>query len=200
MSENEVGKRERIMEEACRLFARKGFSATSIREITQAAKVTNPMIYYYFGSKEELFRAVIQEAHLALVESMAEMEVEGRGFEEVLVDTVQLYFRLIRESPDTARLFLYLQYGPERLRFEETLRNIQDSSKAMWRGLLEAAVVRGSLAVIDLEVAILQIFGLIHMPMLMFLSGDNIALDDVTARTLVTQLMDGLRARGEGGD
>ena len=185
--------RERILEEACRLFAEKGFSATSIRDISHAAGVTNPMIYYYFGSKEELFLAVISEANQAVEEGLGVLSATDRPFEALLVDVIMLYFGLIRESPDTARLFLYLQYGPERFRFEDALKALHDKSKSIWAVLLGRAVARGDVRVVDVEMAMLQIFGLIHMPMLMFLSGEAISLDEETARKLVSQLMDGIR-------
>ena len=185
--------RERILNEACRLFAEKGFSATSIRDISKAAGATNPMIYYYFGSKEALFLAVIEEANQAVEEGLGLLSAIDQPFEKLLVDVIMLYFELIMESPDTARLFLYLQYGPERFRFEEALRDIHEDSKAIWTELLSRAAARGEVRLVDADLAMLQIFGLIHMPMLMFLSGEDISLGEQTARKLVRQLMDGIR-------
>ena len=37
------------------LFARKGYSGTSVREIVAAADVTKPVLYYYFRNKEGLY-------------------------------------------------------------------------------------------------------------------------------------------------
>lgn len=54
MSET-LGPRERILCEAIRLFGRRGYSATSVREVVQAAGVTKPTLYYYFENKEALF-------------------------------------------------------------------------------------------------------------------------------------------------
>ncbi|TVR01403.1 MAG: TetR/AcrR family transcriptional regulator [Deltaproteobacteria bacterium] len=51
--------RRRILDAAERHFAEKGFSGTSVRDIVQSANVTNPMLYYYFGSKEELLRELV---------------------------------------------------------------------------------------------------------------------------------------------
>jgi AcrR family transcriptional regulator len=52
--------RERLIQVATRLFAHKGFDGVSIREITGEAKANVGAISYYFGSKEELIRQVIQ--------------------------------------------------------------------------------------------------------------------------------------------
>src|ERR1043166_4739306 len=52
--------REQILDAAERLFARKGFDPTTIKEIGAAAKVNPALLYYYFRDKEELYRAVLQ--------------------------------------------------------------------------------------------------------------------------------------------
>src|SRR4051812_50089081 len=44
---------------AARLFARHGYDATSVRMIVEAAGVTKPTLYYYFGSKEGLAQALL---------------------------------------------------------------------------------------------------------------------------------------------
>jgi AcrR family transcriptional regulator len=63
----------RILDSAVRLFARKGFAATSVREIVQEADVTNPMLYYYFDSKEGLFSFLIDLMHRELERELTEL-------------------------------------------------------------------------------------------------------------------------------
>ena len=52
--------REQILDAAEALFARKGLDATTIKDIGAAAGQNPALLYYYFGSKEELYRAVLQ--------------------------------------------------------------------------------------------------------------------------------------------
>jgi AcrR family transcriptional regulator len=59
--------RERIFSSALRHFSDKGFAATSLREVSQDAQTTKPMIYYYFKSKEGLYSSIVQE----ILEEMA---------------------------------------------------------------------------------------------------------------------------------
>lgn len=47
--------REKIINQAARLFSRKGFEGTSMRDVAGAVKVTLPTIYHYFGSKRNLY-------------------------------------------------------------------------------------------------------------------------------------------------
>lgn len=50
---------ERILASATRLFAAKGYSNVSIRDVCRESGISAPVIYYYFGSKKGLFEAVI---------------------------------------------------------------------------------------------------------------------------------------------
>jgi AcrR family transcriptional regulator len=55
-----IDKKEHIMEVAVTLFSEKGFEGTSIRDLAHEADVNIAMINYYFGSKEKLFVALLE--------------------------------------------------------------------------------------------------------------------------------------------
>lgn len=55
-----ITKEEHILLHAEKLFAEKGFEGSSIREISEKAKVNVSMISYYFGSKEKLFVKIFE--------------------------------------------------------------------------------------------------------------------------------------------
>lgn len=55
--------RERVMAAAIRAFAAAGYAGTSVQDILAATGLSKPTLYYYFGSKEGLFRALINFAH-----------------------------------------------------------------------------------------------------------------------------------------
>ena len=61
--------KEHIMKIATDIFAHKGYTATSTREITSKAGVNLSMIAYYFGSKEGLFKAIIEESFKPILNS-----------------------------------------------------------------------------------------------------------------------------------
>lgn len=51
---------DRILDAALHVFTQKGYDGASIREIMTEANVTQPVIYYHFGNKQELFKAVVE--------------------------------------------------------------------------------------------------------------------------------------------
>lgn len=61
--------RERIPIVALRLFAEKGYEATSMREIAEHLGITKPALYYHFDSKEAIVRELLRE----LLDQVAEL-------------------------------------------------------------------------------------------------------------------------------
>lgn len=62
--------RARIVHSALDLFAAKGYAATSLREIAEAARTTKPMIYYYFRSKEGLYLSTLGDRLQAFADAI----------------------------------------------------------------------------------------------------------------------------------
>ena len=53
---------DRILQKALELFSEKGYDATSVREICEAAGITKPTLYHFYGSKEGVYRAIVEGA------------------------------------------------------------------------------------------------------------------------------------------
>ncbi|MCX7820531.1 MAG: TetR/AcrR family transcriptional regulator, partial [Brevinematales bacterium] len=58
----DIKPKDRILDAAIKLFAEKGFDATSVDEIAKCAEINKAMIYYYFSSKEELLSSIIRKS------------------------------------------------------------------------------------------------------------------------------------------
>jgi AcrR family transcriptional regulator len=58
--------KQTILTKALELFAAKGYEGVSVSQLTEAACITKPTLYYYFGSKEGVFEAVIQSHYARL--------------------------------------------------------------------------------------------------------------------------------------
>ncbi|HEY3011702.1 MAG TPA: helix-turn-helix domain-containing protein, partial [Gemmatimonadales bacterium] len=84
-----------ILDAAERLFAERGFSSTTVKQIARGARVNSALLYYYFGDKERLYRAVLERMVDALVSrTMGRLEADVppptrlRGFIEAQVETI----------------------------------------------------------------------------------------------------------------
>jgi TetR/AcrR family transcriptional regulator len=102
----------RLMTSAIALFARRGYAATTVREIVEAAGVTKPALYYHFGSKEGIFLAMMGEA-VQEFEATATMALGTEGSaEERIVRFLDDMFALILEHLDVMRVLDAIYYGP----------------------------------------------------------------------------------------
>ena len=70
--------KDKIMDAAEKLFARRGFHGTSVRDITGAAGVDLSLVNYHFGSKKELLAAVIERRGQVLNEERLRRLAEER--------------------------------------------------------------------------------------------------------------------------
>jgi AcrR family transcriptional regulator len=60
MTEQPAATRDKILDVAESLFARKGYDGTTIKQIGGGAGLNPALIYYYFAGKEDLYKAVLQ--------------------------------------------------------------------------------------------------------------------------------------------
>jgi AcrR family transcriptional regulator len=104
--------RERLMDSGMILFSEKGYASTTVREIVDHAGVTKPVLYYYFKSKEGLFRAILDEASEEQ-EALLSHVVQMTG--TVLDRLISLYRGIkqgLTENPALFRMIHNLIFGP----------------------------------------------------------------------------------------
>jgi AcrR family transcriptional regulator len=77
-------KRRQILDGARRVFIDMGFDAASMNDITRKAGVSKGTIYVYFGNKEELFEALIEEERQAIFANLHEALERGGDVRETL--------------------------------------------------------------------------------------------------------------------
>lgn len=96
--------REKLVEAATPLFAWKGFTGVSIRELAKAADVNSALISYHFGGKEGLYAAVLH-AHLAHLLSAIEQVSRATADPE---ERIRLFIKTVsaihKERPFLLRL------------------------------------------------------------------------------------------------
>ena len=106
----------RILDAAELLFMEHGFEATSLRSLTSAASVNLAAVNYHFGSKEELFQAVLtrrldpmNQERIALLERV-EREAAGKpvSCERILSAMLIPALRLARDEERGGKNFLRL--------------------------------------------------------------------------------------------
>jgi AcrR family transcriptional regulator len=80
--ESQARTRAQLLDAASEVFARRGFGGASVDEVAEVAGYTKGAVYSNFGSKDELFLAVLQgrmQSQVELVEGLAEQARAGDG-------------------------------------------------------------------------------------------------------------------------
>ncbi|MBW1880378.1 MAG: TetR/AcrR family transcriptional regulator [Deltaproteobacteria bacterium] len=111
MSEGDV--RERILAEATRLFGEQGYGLTSVRDVARAVGVTNPTLYYHFGSKEGLYLEAIRVHQEAIYDRLVEVVNRPASVRERIRAYVQVQFEATAANRSAARLMMYANHRPE---------------------------------------------------------------------------------------
>jgi AcrR family transcriptional regulator len=89
-----------MLDEALRVFAREGYHGASMAEIAAGVGVTKPMVYAYFGSKDELYLRCIDRATERLLEAFTIPAEEGEAPDHTLWRRALAYFEFLRDNRD----------------------------------------------------------------------------------------------------
>jgi AcrR family transcriptional regulator len=103
-----------MLEVAGSVFAARGFHDASMDEIAEAADISKPMLYNYFGSKEGLYFAYVDLSYRQIVaaidEAVGEADAAGAGPEQQLRTGVRAYYRYVGAHQDAFRV-LFREMG-----------------------------------------------------------------------------------------
>jgi TetR/AcrR family transcriptional regulator len=83
--------RERILRAAREAFSQRGFDGASTREIAGQAGVTQPLLNYHFTSKDELWRATVDDVFASLHQAMTTRADGLRGVEELTMARLMVH-------------------------------------------------------------------------------------------------------------
>jgi TetR/AcrR family transcriptional regulator len=182
---------EGILQAAVRLFARKGYEATSTREIVEAAGVTKPMIYYYFKNKEGLYEAVLTRFLSQFSARLRAVVEEPREPRDYLVEVVWTHLDYCREHRDFAKFFYSVFFGPD----ESVLGgSVMSATTQVQEPLIEAcqkAVASGLVAPERMEALVTALQAMINLWVIATVKeGANLSRD--VAVQIVDLVLDGL--------
>lgn len=133
-AESKEHTRQRLLAEAQRLFRERGYAATSLEQIAEAAEVTKGAIYGHFASKEDLMISALEAAPAP--DYSATLNDESRPLPERLA----AYGRAVAaEQPgDTEEVAVYLEFYAALLRSPDALQRYAGSRERRLRDLAEA--------------------------------------------------------------
>jgi AcrR family transcriptional regulator len=101
-----VKKRQAIIHAATMLFGTTGFDAATTLEIAKEADVTEPLIYYHFKGKDELFTHSLELSFNEYFSRLEELPKNAATEFQKIVNLINLHFKIVDDLPDMMRLIV----------------------------------------------------------------------------------------------
>jgi AcrR family transcriptional regulator len=111
MAERKQRRRERFLDEALKLFGRKGYHETTVPMIVRAAKSSTGSFYFYFRNKEDVFAAVLRRAGARLAETIHRAAARPNDTAGQMEAAVRAMTAYLGEQPDEARVLIVESSG-----------------------------------------------------------------------------------------
>ena len=105
--------KRKIFETSMRLFAEKGYDATSIEEITATVGVAKGTLYYHFSSKEEIFSFLVEEGIKLLQNSIVIKTEKLSNYIDKIKAIVLIQVKIVDKYEDIITILLSQFYGNE---------------------------------------------------------------------------------------
>ena|SRR5208282_764611 len=185
--------RQKILNAALRLFATRGYAGASTQVIIEAAHVTKPVLYYHFGSKAGLFRAVVDRTENHLLELILRIKGDVKNTPERLVQICAAIFQSACERPEVMSLAVDLllqakeQGPPHRYCFGKAQKRLAVIQEVMEQGKIDGTL-RDQFGSRQLAVGFL---GMIHYHVLFHLANPRSPLTRRTAKEAVSLFLAG---------
>lgn len=150
-------RRAELLELAARMFAERGFRATTVRDIADAAGILSGSLYHHFDSKESMVDEILTSFQEELFGRYEEIVARGLGPRETLEAVVVTSFEAIDRYH--AEVAIYQNEAKYLAQFERFgyLRERNDQLRKLWKGILDDGVRAGVFRA-DLDVELVYRF------------------------------------------
>ena len=191
MTTDPISSPERILQSALSLFSEKGYDATSVREICEASGITKPTLYHFYGSKEGVYRALVDGTLESMRMQMTQALEEGGSLADRLRRLTLTYFDASRAEPDLARFILSLTHEPPSSAPRTDFLTFYDDVLAQVTRAIETAEARGEVSPGPVDVRLLILMGALGEAVHGYLLAGRPELTPSLADTLIDVVLKG---------
>jgi AcrR family transcriptional regulator len=150
------GAEDALLDTAAKLFRRKGFEATTVREIARAAGMLPGSLHYRYPTKSGLLVSLMKRAVMRDLACVRAAIADERDPLEKIRRALRARLRLLLSKGDTVYVLLYDWRSLEGGERDEMIR-LRDEYEAFWKGLIDEAARTGRLRP-DLDLKLLRMF------------------------------------------
>jgi AcrR family transcriptional regulator len=185
---------DRILQTALQLFSEKGYDATSVREICEAAGITKPTLYHFYGSKEGVYRTLVHGTFEEYRQGVRERVEAPATLEQRLQSIARGHFEYTREHPSLVRFLLGLIHHPPSSAPATDFPRLYAEVVSDIVRMVDRGVAEGILSEAPSDVRMLVFMGAIGEALHGYLIAGRPDLTPELADTLVRTVLDGWRS------
>ncbi|MBW2028893.1 MAG: TetR/AcrR family transcriptional regulator [Deltaproteobacteria bacterium] len=154
--------RRKIVDAASTLYAQKGYTATSIEEISERAGVSLPVTYHYVKKKSEIMKMIMEDMLRAFKEELLKEIKAGHDPVDKLSIAVRLYFRITHQSSDKV-LLMYQKSGSLDGEAKSRIMQLEVELSEIFSGIVSEGIQKGLFKDVDLDLMSYDIIMMAHM-------------------------------------
>jgi AcrR family transcriptional regulator len=158
-----TSRRERILAAAIAVFAEAGFQAASTRRIAEVAGVTDPLLFYHFKSKADLYLAAVQDQIGKLREGLEHALAQVDEPQAQLRTFVEVYLRYFIDLEPGLTVTLRELYGVPPHIYEAIVRTHAQATTVRLEAILATGVERGVFRPLNVRACAEAILGILHI-------------------------------------
>jgi len=157
--------KRKIFEISMDLFAKKGYDATSVEEITAVVGVAKGTLYYHFSSKEEIFNFLVEEGMKLLKNSVEIKTSKVETATEKLKEVILVQIKVITKYENFVRIIASQIWGTEPRNNhcrKQVFGYIEKIEEIIKEGMEKGEIRQGNARIIASEIFILFCNDLIY--------------------------------------
>ena len=151
--------KRKIFETSMKLFAEKGYEATSIEEITATVGVAKGTLYYHFSSKEEIFNFLVDEGIKLLQNSVDIKTAKRNNYIDKIKAIVLIQIKIVAKYEDIITIILSQFWGNEER--HKKLQNLVYEYIGQIEKIVQQGIEKGEIKNGDARAIASEIYGLI---------------------------------------
>ena len=147
--------KRKIFETSMKLFAKKGYEATSIEEITATVGVAKGTLYYHFSSKEEIFNFLVEEGIKLLQNSIDIKMAKFPNYIDKIKAIILIQIKIVDKYEDIITILLSQFWGNEqrnKMCKEQILAYINKIEEIVRQGIDKKEIKQGNPQIIASEI------------------------------------------------
>lgn len=160
-SRRALDRRKHIMSVAAKVFAEKGYYATTIADLAQAAGIAKGTIYWYFNNKRAVMLSILDEMSHEITGTFAEILQEAPDGLQALLDCIEPALKLL-EKHGAIYLMYFLEIGSTDSSIQEKFKQIYLTVHAGAKIAVERGIREGMIRPLNADLAAYGVMGLVE--------------------------------------